>query len=168
LHTLLVNAGIEAPYVLVGHQIGGDNAIVFAHEYADKVAGIVLADSNPTEWERFEKHLPAHLVPAIPPSLEGIDVLKSAAQARGSGDLGDKPLVVLTGDHGHTFMWEGLSEDILLQIERTYLDMQEELAGLSSNGTYIRVEGGWRHVYESHPERVVDAIQAVVDAVRGE
>jgi hypothetical protein len=74
----------------------------------------------------------------------------------------------MTGDHGHTFMWEHLSEDILLQIEQTYLDMQEELAGLSSNGNYIRVEGGSHHVYDSHPERVVSAIQTVVQAARGE
>jgi pimeloyl-ACP methyl ester carboxylesterase len=39
LHTLLQRAGIPAPYVLVGHSLGGLPVRVFAHEYAADVAG---------------------------------------------------------------------------------------------------------------------------------
>ena len=45
LHTLLQNAGESAPYVLVGHSIGGIHVRNFAHHYPDEVAGIVLVDS---------------------------------------------------------------------------------------------------------------------------
>jgi pimeloyl-ACP methyl ester carboxylesterase len=45
LHTLLQNAGIEAPYVLVGHSLGGLYARAFAHEYAGEVAGLVLIEA---------------------------------------------------------------------------------------------------------------------------
>ena len=45
LHTLLQNAGIPGPYVLVGHSLGGFTVRVFVHEYAADVAGVVLIES---------------------------------------------------------------------------------------------------------------------------
>jgi pimeloyl-ACP methyl ester carboxylesterase len=45
LHTLLQNARIPGPYVLVGHSMGGLPVRVFAHAYAADVAGVVLIDS---------------------------------------------------------------------------------------------------------------------------
>jgi pimeloyl-ACP methyl ester carboxylesterase len=50
LHTLLQNARIPGPYVLVGHSMGGLPVRVFAHEYAADVAGVVLIESmNPRQ-----------------------------------------------------------------------------------------------------------------------
>jgi pimeloyl-ACP methyl ester carboxylesterase len=45
LHKLLHSAGIPAPYVLVGHSLGGFHVRVFAAHYRDEVAGLVLVDS---------------------------------------------------------------------------------------------------------------------------
>ena len=45
LHTLLQNANIPGPYVMVGHSLGGLVVHVFVHEYASEVAGVVLIDS---------------------------------------------------------------------------------------------------------------------------
>jgi pimeloyl-ACP methyl ester carboxylesterase len=45
LHTLLHNAGLEEPYVLVGHSSGGLHVRNFAYQYPDEVAGLVLIDS---------------------------------------------------------------------------------------------------------------------------
>jgi pimeloyl-ACP methyl ester carboxylesterase len=44
LHTLLRNADIQPPYILVGHSYGGLLVRAFAHLYPDDVAGIVLVD----------------------------------------------------------------------------------------------------------------------------
>jgi pimeloyl-ACP methyl ester carboxylesterase len=44
LHALLNNAGIEGPYVLVGHSLGGNNVQIYASRYPDEVAGMVLVD----------------------------------------------------------------------------------------------------------------------------
>lgn len=49
LHTLLQNAGLSAPYVLVGHSAGGLHARVYASQYPDEVAGLVLVDPTPAE-----------------------------------------------------------------------------------------------------------------------
>ena len=43
--TLLARAGVEPPYVLVGHSAGGLYARVYAHLYPDEVAGMVLVDA---------------------------------------------------------------------------------------------------------------------------
>lgn len=45
LHRLLINAGINGPYVLVGHSLGGMLVRMYAHNYPDDVSGMVLVDS---------------------------------------------------------------------------------------------------------------------------
>ena len=45
LHALLGNAGVQGPYVLVGHSLGGTNMQLYASQYPDEVAGMVLVDS---------------------------------------------------------------------------------------------------------------------------
>ena len=50
LHTLLQNANIPGPYVMVGHSLGGFIVRVFTHDYASEVVGVVLIDSmNPKQ-----------------------------------------------------------------------------------------------------------------------
>lgn len=44
LRALLQTAGVEPPYVLVGHSFGGYNVRLFADRYPDDVAGMVLVD----------------------------------------------------------------------------------------------------------------------------
>jgi pimeloyl-ACP methyl ester carboxylesterase len=54
LHTLLVNANIEDPYVLVGHSIGGLYVRHFAEMYPEQVAGLVLLDTgHPVQFNRY-------------------------------------------------------------------------------------------------------------------
>ncbi|HET7269485.1 MAG TPA: alpha/beta hydrolase, partial [Rubrobacter sp.] len=54
LHTLLGKAGIEGPYVLVGHSLGGISMLTYANRYPDQVAGVVLVDSS-TELDQFSQ-----------------------------------------------------------------------------------------------------------------
>jgi pimeloyl-ACP methyl ester carboxylesterase len=46
LHTLLTNAGVPGPYVLVGASIGGKYIRLFAEQHPDAVAGLVLVDAR--------------------------------------------------------------------------------------------------------------------------
>jgi pimeloyl-ACP methyl ester carboxylesterase len=51
LREMLYAAGIDGPFVIVGHSFGGLVARRFATEYADEVAGVVLLDPmRPEEW----------------------------------------------------------------------------------------------------------------------
>ncbi|HLO31474.1 MAG TPA: alpha/beta hydrolase [Anaerolineales bacterium] len=50
LHTLLQNANIPGPYVIVGHSLGGLGVRVFVHDYPSEVSGVVLIESmNPKQ-----------------------------------------------------------------------------------------------------------------------
>jgi len=49
LHALLENAGVSRPIVLVGHSTGGPYVRVFAQQYPDDVAGMVLLDAQPAD-----------------------------------------------------------------------------------------------------------------------
>ena len=50
LHTLLQNANIPGPYVMVGHSLGGLVVRVFVHDYSSEVIGVVLIESmNPKQ-----------------------------------------------------------------------------------------------------------------------
>ncbi|MGA9508901.1 MAG: alpha/beta hydrolase [Candidatus Sulfotelmatobacter sp.] len=62
LHTLLHNAGIAPPYVLVGHSMGGYNVRLFASFYRSEVTGMVLVDSSHPEQEK-----------RFPPALNDMD-----------------------------------------------------------------------------------------------
>jgi pimeloyl-ACP methyl ester carboxylesterase len=64
LHTLLMNAGIAEPYVLVGHSLAGKNVRLFALTHPEQVAGMVLVDArseyvdantSPAEVQAFQK-----------------------------------------------------------------------------------------------------------------
>lgn len=46
LHTLLHNAEIEQPYLLVGHSFGGIHVRLFADNYPEETAGLILIDSS--------------------------------------------------------------------------------------------------------------------------
>lgn len=53
LHTLLANANVEGPYVLVGHSIGGIYVRQFAAEFPEEVVGLVLVDAaHPYQFDR--------------------------------------------------------------------------------------------------------------------
>ena len=54
LHTLLARAGVEPPYVLVGHSLGGPLVRLYAHEHPDQVVGMVLVDAaHEEQWLRY-------------------------------------------------------------------------------------------------------------------
>jgi pimeloyl-ACP methyl ester carboxylesterase len=60
LRTALHNAGIGGPYILAGAAFGGDNMRAFADRYMPEVAGLVMVDADPDEFEpeamREEQH----------------------------------------------------------------------------------------------------------------
>jgi pimeloyl-ACP methyl ester carboxylesterase len=59
LHTLLVNANEPGPYVLVGHSMGGNTVRVYAHDYPQEVAGLVLVDAQKMPAEDAAPPAPA-------------------------------------------------------------------------------------------------------------
>ncbi|GAB4574537.1 MAG: alpha/beta hydrolase [Anaerolineae bacterium] len=59
IYTLLHNAGIETPFIYVGHSFGGLDAALYAARHPEDVAGLVLLDpAAPDAPERFAPYQP--------------------------------------------------------------------------------------------------------------
>jgi pimeloyl-ACP methyl ester carboxylesterase len=191
-------AGIEGPYVLAGHSYGGLYARMYAARYPQEAAGVVLVDSSHPEqftrspeeramYQRTRRQaaivpllarlgvmrlldvFPAH--PDLPPhqraqvaafnsstrhlvatAEEFSATPQTTAQVCSAGSLGDKPLAVVSAG----------------QQPSDWLEMQEELAALSSNSVHRTVEGATHEslLYERRDARVTSAaILEVVEAV---
>ena len=199
LRTLLTHAGVAPPYVLVGHSYGGLYALRYAGQYPDQVAGLVLLDSShPDQFTRsvdgramaqrtnrlgavlplltrlgivrLTNFLPAH--PDLPAQqraevqafhattrqvrasvAEFRSTPQSSAQAGSTSTVENKPLAVVTAGE-QTAEW---------------LQMQDELATLSSNSMH-RVVAGADHasllVTDGDTVESSAAIDQVVQSVR--
>src|ERR687894_428130 len=79
LHALLKGAGIEGPYVLVGHSFGGLYARTYAARYPDEAAGVVLVDSSSPKQAGHQPATrdsdePQKRAPAVVPRLARLGV----------------------------------------------------------------------------------------------
>jgi pimeloyl-ACP methyl ester carboxylesterase len=71
LHTLLEQANIAGPYVMVGHSLGGLPVRVFVHDYPTGVAGVVLIDSmSPRQMTQP----PSEIKPQTPSQSSGVSL----------------------------------------------------------------------------------------------
>ena len=101
LHTLLERAGVPRPYILAAHSSGGPYVRVFAAQYPDEVAGMVLLDSQPDDAFTALPNYPGfyanfRTVATLSPSLARIGLLgpllglsadeSTVAAARGGRD----------------------------------------------------------------------------------
>jgi pimeloyl-ACP methyl ester carboxylesterase len=190
LKMLLENAGIEGPYVLVGHSLGGLNVQVFVDLYPDLVAGAVLLDPAPLGFITGERFPELYQMA----EQETAGLLAVAENARGATDpeekarasyfqtlasehammmadsadqvtaiesFGETPLIVLaSGEPNPTF---GDSAEAFQQF---WNEQSQALATKSANGAYILAEESGHHLYADVPDLVLDAIRQVVQEAR--
>ena len=180
LEALLDRAGVQGPYVLVGHSLGGLYARHFASMHLADVAGMVLVDST-HEQQGAARSLvlsltrAAHFV-GIRRLLfrfgdDGLNAMytsnHSSAAAneefaavaasfdevqRVNPSLGDRPLVVITAGQSDEGEWRALQLDLLTR---------------STNSRRIVAEGSGHYVQDDRPALVIDAIREVVAKVHG-
>ena len=168
LHRLLNVAGIDPPYVLVGHSLGDVYARLFAGEHRDKTRALVLVDSLPPDPETLLAHIPMELRSLIRAELEGregLDLEATARELRNEAPLGDLPLVVLSAAHRGLPSW--LDREQAVRLTRAWRRGHEELAALSSRGRLVVAENSGHDIQYDEPDLVLAAIREVLAEASG-
>lgn len=174
LRTLLSNAQIEAPYILAAHSLGALNAQLFAAEFPNEIAGLVLIDPSFAEmtsaleraWGKLR--LSIFLSMAYASGTEGsslADFRTSCAQVTAAGKLPDVPLVVISA--GQPAKIPGIMNALFPGEAwlRAFQEGHAALAQSSSQGRHLIAEKS-THTTIYHDELVVEAIRQVVAAAR--
>ena len=115
--------------------------------------------------EQVDAHQPDVIITDLQmrTETEGLDLIKSAAQAEASPGFGDRPMVVLTaGDR--KAVTEGLPAPVAEKLDSIWMDLQTGLAGLSTKGRQVIVDGATHDMPFEKPDVIVDAIREVLDA----
>lgn len=167
LHTLLLNAGLHPPFILVGHSMGGLYIQVFAARYPGEVAGMVFVDPSPKEFvEPLTAEELADITKAGLPSgvmaeiTTGINA--SVAEVQAIGSLPDVPVVVLTSSLAFAMADGGIGS------ERWQLlsDCHQSLADQVGDGIHIIASTAGHCIQVDEPNLVIDAIRSVIDKVK--
>jgi pimeloyl-ACP methyl ester carboxylesterase len=168
LHTLLVNAHIAAPFVLVGHSFGGMNVRLYASQHPEEVVGMVLVDSvHEDEMDRWVAMLPLEAKQKMSDADKSLlaRLAISEGQVRAARWHTDIPLVVLTHGIFNPGDYYGFPA-MAAQGEKLRLEMQDALARLSSRSKHIIAEKSGHYIQRDQPELVIDSVRQVVEATR--
>lgn len=121
LHTLLHNADIAGPYVLVGWSYGGLYVQEFAGQYGDEVAGLVLLDSSsPEQWTstaegqaQFESNATMY---RLAPTLARLGVMRLMALGQPDSGLPSPFNEELKASFAATKDWDAQSAEFLASL----------------------------------------------------
>jgi pimeloyl-ACP methyl ester carboxylesterase len=89
LHAALVSSGESAPWVMVGHSLGGSYIAIFTDLYQGEVAGLVMVDaSHPDQFMRYEQVVgrsiaPQPFVPKLGAALAWTGLVRALPQPPG-------------------------------------------------------------------------------------
>jgi len=192
LHTLLQNANVPGPYVMVGHSLGGFVVRIFAHEYASEVAGVVLVDSmNPKQVteslsnslarlyslqavlarfgvERLLVKVPA-VFPSMPPNQAAYYPLFVRPRSLQSAAKEYKALPDSAPEAAAVNTFGDLPLIVLtakLNDNPGWPEWQAELPQLSSNSQHLFAEHSGHVIQLDEPQAAIDAILKMVELAR--
>jgi pimeloyl-ACP methyl ester carboxylesterase len=181
LHGVLRSLDITGPLVLVGHSLGGIYIRTYAALHMEQVAGMVLVDSSHEAQRRVlrsrfspkDRLLVALTVPqmivrskqwrgggdrrSIIREYRMFKRLTAADQALARGELGERPLLVVT---------RGPGKAEVAPLWQAWCDLQRDLAQLSVNSRLVVSESPNHYLQDGDPELITTAICEVVRSVR--
>lgn len=169
LREMLRAEGLEPPYVLVGHSLGGTMVKLFAKTWPQEVAGVVLVDARHEQFTQRCRQVGVHrllyeppeaflnMLPPVP-RAEVLAAPLTLKQARRAGTFPDVPLIVLTQSNATSRWPESLG--------KVWLASQRRMAGMSSLGRIKVVGDAGHNLHMDQPDVVVRAVSGVVRAAR--
>ena len=186
LHQLLLNAGEEGPFLLVGHSLGGMNMQAFAASYAEQVVGAVVLDPPPLGWlmgegfpelrELFrqqtsamgaaagaarassdpEEKAQAAFLEAVASEHEQL-FSQTAQQVGAISSFGQMPLTVIGATEPDPRFGESSAA-----FRQFWNSESQELAAKSERGRFILADGSSHHIHLDAPQLVIEAIREIL------
>jgi pimeloyl-ACP methyl ester carboxylesterase len=153
----LKRRGIQPPYVLVGHSLGGLLMQYFARQYPDEVEGLLLVDSThwnqhlnsgPDTSDAFGRGSTVLFLPWIM-QRELIDSSSAGEQVNSSPRASGVPTIVLSRTralHGETAASQALAEKL-----------QDEIAAAFPAARHVRVDDSGHYIQRDRPDVVAAA-----------
>ncbi len=196
LRSLLDNAQIPGPYLLVGHGMGAWNVLLFAQKYPKEVAGLVLVEPlHPDEYTRALAALPTESssnpdamemcrqglkkinalndpTPYVPLTsgyiLEPMDFPKSADKVRKVKSLGDVPLTVITTQGIYSGApWDGNCAEFASTLDPLHQQNNKEFLALSTQSKEMVSEyADDGDILNTWSSEVTAVVKEMVDAVK--
>ncbi|MCG8441972.1 MAG: alpha/beta hydrolase [Caulobacterales bacterium] len=167
LRQTLQEAGVEPPYVLVGHAVGGLYALTFAKMHPGEVAGVVLVDGRPAAFTescerlqldscRLEEDHAFFATAETDVELRGL-----AATEHGSpdpADLGRTPVTLIVATKAERGVSHARQAHWTSEQRRFYDQLLD--------GRYVEAVGSSHRIHHQDPYLVIREIRAMVDKAR--
>ena len=147
LRTLLEKKGLQSPYVLVGHSLGGLYMQYFAKKYPKDVSGLVLVDAVYPDESEHDNVLDSNIAKI------GHAVLKMPS-------FGEKPMVILSATKVEQKAYKC---DKMEMIDESIAD-QKAYAKLYPFAKRTWVDSGHLIQYEK-PDAVVNAVRELISKI---
>lgn len=166
LHMLLDAAEIRSPWVLVGHSFGALICEVFAAEWPDETAGLVLVDASEAQLFLDVGH-PSTDDGDEPGTIPFDSAMVAGDVLRARGSRADYPVVVVASRPGRWLdsktpeLWHPFT---LLELDDRWQANQAALAE-RLGGTLVKARTGGHYVQRDDPDLVANAIRRVYGAV---
>lgn len=162
LRQQLQSRGLQPPYLLVGHSLGGPYVLSFAMQYPDEIAALVLIDGRPKGFAQACQaaggrlcDIPAWLHPTLPDWVSA-EVKGLPATYLQHGDyqsMPDVPVLVLCADNPPP-----LSDEIFMRAWRL---QQQRQASWFKQGRYLLVKDASHYIHHDEPALVAREILAL-------
>lgn len=155
LEQKLKTHGLQPPYILVGHSIGGPFALSFAIEFPEQTAAVVLIDARPAGFTQACEQakgrlcdIPAllklTLAPWVAAEIDGLE--QTYQQHQNYQNFPDIPVLLFSATNPPP-----LSDDTFM---RVWIEQQKQQAQKFKQAKLILVPDSGHYVHQDYPKLV--------------